>query len=39
VGRRMTASELITHVTGKAPSAEPFVNYLEKKYLALYGLA
>lgn len=39
VGRRMTASELITHVTGKGPSAEPFMNYLEKKYLALYGLA
>jgi carboxypeptidase Taq len=39
VGRRMTASELITHVTGKAPSAEPFMKYLEEKYLPLYGLA
>jgi carboxypeptidase Taq len=35
-GRRKTAVELITDATGRAPSAEPYLNYLESKYLALY---
>lgn len=39
VGRRKTASELIESVTGAPPSADPFMRYLEKKYLPLYGLA
>jgi len=39
VGRRKTAVELIESVTGQKPSADPFMNYLEQKYLPLYGLA
>jgi len=39
VGRRNTAVELIENVTGKAPSADAFLRYLEGKYLPLYGLA
>ncbi|MDP2325804.1 MAG: carboxypeptidase M32 [Gammaproteobacteria bacterium] len=39
VGRRKTAPELIQHVTGQPPCADPFMRYLEKKYLPLYGLA
>lgn len=39
VGRRKTAVELIRGVTGEAPGADPFMRYLEKKYLPLYGLA
>ena len=37
-GRRKQAVELITSVTGKAPSAGPFLEYLERKYGALYGV-
>jgi len=39
VGRRQTAVELIESVTGKAPSADAFMRYLEGKYLPLYGLS
>lgn len=39
VGRRNTAVELIENVTGQPPSADPFMRYLERKYLPLYGLA
>lgn len=39
VGRRMTASELVRHVTGKDLSAEPYLNYLETKYSELYNLS
>lgn len=39
VGRRKTAVELLESVTGQPPSADPFMRYLEKKYLPLYGLA
>jgi len=39
VGRRKTATELITDATGSAPSPAAFLRYLEGKYLPLYGLA
>jgi Zn-dependent M32 family carboxypeptidase len=37
-GRRKTAVEIVTEATGKAPSAEPYLSYLETKYLGLYRL-
>lgn len=37
-GRRKTAVEIVTEATGKAPSAEPYLSYLETKYSGLYRL-
>lgn len=37
-GRMFTTEHLIQRVTGRPLSAEPFLNYLEKKYGELYGL-
>ena len=38
VGRRKLPTQLIQDITGKAPSSEPYLNYLEKKYSELYNL-
>ncbi|MFH1852985.1 MAG: carboxypeptidase M32, partial [Candidatus Neomarinimicrobiota bacterium] len=38
VGRRRTAGELIVDITGEKLSAEPFMDYLETKYKAVYSL-
>jgi carboxypeptidase Taq len=37
-GSLYTPSELIEHATGRPPTAEPFINYLEEKYSNLYEL-
>ncbi|NLH51113.1 MAG: carboxypeptidase M32 [Myxococcales bacterium] len=37
-GKRYAGNELIERVTGKKPSAEPFMNYLDEKYTPLYRL-
>ena len=37
-GRKFTADELITRVTGRPLSIEPYVRYLKTKYGALYEL-
>jgi carboxypeptidase Taq len=37
-GKRYPAAELIERVTGAPPSAEPFMDYLEKKFGPLYEL-
>ena len=37
-GRRKTAIEIVTDATGKSPDAKAYLNYLETKYSALYGL-
>jgi carboxypeptidase Taq len=37
-GSVMTPAELIESATGKAPSPEPFLDYVEKKYSKLYNL-
>ncbi len=37
-GRRMLAPDLIEHVTGQAPTSQPFLDYLERKYAELYRL-
>lgn len=37
-GRRKQAVEIVRDATGKEPSAEPFLTYLESKYGELYGL-
>lgn len=37
-GRRKTAVEIVTEATGRKPSAEPYLQYLERKYGALYGV-
>lgn len=37
-GRRLLPGELIEKATGAKPTAEPYLNYLRKKYGALYGL-
>jgi carboxypeptidase Taq len=37
VGRRQSARELVQSVTGSPLSAKPFLEYLEKKYSAIYG--
>lgn len=39
VGRRMTAPELIKHITGNDLTSEPFIRYLKKKFGGLYGIA
>lgn len=36
-GSRFRPRVLVERVTGEAPSARPFLAYLEKKYAALYG--
>ncbi len=38
VGRRRTADELVEDVTGHPLSAEPFLDYLDKKYSRIYKL-
>ena len=38
VGRRKTTPEIVRDATGKDASAKSFINYLETKYSALYGL-
>lgn len=38
VGRRKQPVELVRDVTGKEPSSEAYLNYLEKKYGELYAL-
>ncbi|MAJ02256.1 MAG: carboxypeptidase [Euryarchaeota archaeon] len=37
-GSQVTPSQLIEDATGKAPTPEPFLDYVEKKYRTLYGL-
>jgi carboxypeptidase Taq len=37
-GRKYPASELVTRVTGKAISPEPFMRYLNRKYSEIYSL-
>lgn len=37
-GRRIPPVQLVEKATGKAPSAQPYLNYLRKKYGALYQL-
>ena len=37
-GSVMTPSELIESATGKAPSPDAFLNYVESKYSKLYNL-
>jgi carboxypeptidase Taq len=38
IGRRKSAAEMVRDATGKEPSAEAFLRYLESKYGAIYGL-
>ncbi|MEC7097138.1 MAG: carboxypeptidase M32 [Candidatus Thermoplasmatota archaeon] len=37
-GSKFTPSELIQKATGEAPTPNPFINYVEKKYGELYNL-
>lgn len=37
-GRRKLPTELVEDISGKTPSADPYIAYLENKYGALYGL-
>lgn len=37
-GRRKFATEIVEDATGNAPASQPYLNYLETKYGALYGL-
>ena len=37
-GSQLKPSQLIESATGKAPTPEPFLNYIEHKYRSLYGL-
>jgi len=37
-GRRLAPAKLVERATGRAPSAQPYLNYLRKKYGALYRL-
>ena len=37
-GSKFTPSELIHNATGKPPTPQPFINYVEKKYGELYNL-
>jgi carboxypeptidase Taq len=37
-GRKFTPTELIQRVTGSPLNAEPYVNYLKRKYTEIYGL-
>ena len=34
----LTAGELLERITGSALDAQPFLNYLDRKYSAIYGL-
>lgn len=38
-GQRFRAGELVERVTGKPLSMEPFMNYVTKKFSAVYGLS
>ncbi len=38
VGRRRLGPQIVEDATGRAPEAEPYLRYLEKKYGELYGL-
>lgn len=38
IGRRKTAVQILRDITGAEPNSEPFLRYLETKYLPLYGL-
>jgi len=38
-GSVVSPAQLIEDATGSAPRPEPFLNYIETKYRALYGLA
>lgn len=37
-GRRLTATELISKVTGSPPTSRDFLDYLESKYTSLYAV-
>ena len=37
-GRSKSAAELVKEITGQELSAQPFLDYLEKKYRGIYGL-
>jgi carboxypeptidase Taq len=37
-GRKQLPAEILMDVTGREPSAEPYLRYLEQKYSSLYGL-
>jgi len=37
-GRRMPAEELVKQATGRAPTVEPLIKYLRKKYGSIYGV-
>ncbi|NUM52575.1 MAG: carboxypeptidase M32 [Candidatus Hydrogenedentes bacterium] len=37
-GRRKLATDLLREITGNAPTSEPFLAYLERKYGELYGV-
>jgi len=37
-GRRKTATQFVRDISGKQPSSEPYLKYLETKYSKLYGL-
>lgn len=37
-GRRKTATEIVRDATGNEPTSQPYLDYLEKKYGALYRL-
>src|SRR5439155_24059576 len=37
-GRKFTPNELIERATGKPLTAAPWINYVQRKYGALYGL-
>ena len=38
LGRRKLARQIVADATGKEPSSQPFLDYLETKYTALYEL-
>lgn len=37
-GRRILPAQLVERATGKPPSPQPYLNYLRKKYGALYQI-
>lgn len=39
VGRRQLAPEILEQVTGQPPGSQPFLDYLDRKYTSLYGMA
>ncbi|MFP4380515.1 MAG: carboxypeptidase M32 [Candidatus Sumerlaeia bacterium] len=38
VGNRRLADELVEDITGRAPEAKPYMEYIEKKFGAIYGI-